>query len=130
MKNATSSHRGFYYGWVIVIVSFLTMSLVSPIGSMFQLFYHAFEDEFHWSHASISGIYGLHQFLNGAISPLVGYLLDRFGPRRVMPFGALMLGIGLAASSEISALWQLYVTFGVIAAFGVAMLQSVPNTAV
>lgn len=118
----------FYYGWVIVAVCFITMSLVSPIGTMFQLFYQAFEDQFHWSHGSTSGIFGLHQFLNGAISPLVGWLLDRYGPRRVMPIGALFLGLGLALSSQVSALWQLYLTFGVVAACGVAMLQSVPNT--
>jgi MFS family permease len=130
MKTESSASSGIYYGWIVVMVSFITMSLVSPIGTMFQLFYRALEDEFHWSHASISGIYGLHQFLDGAISPLVGYLLDRFGPRRVMPFGALILGIALATSSQIASLWQLYLTFGVVGAFGVAMLQSVPNTAV
>ena len=80
-----------YYGWVIVTVAFITMSLVSPIGTLFRLFYQAFKDQFAWSHASISGIYGLHQFLNGAISPLVGWLIDRYGPRRVMPVGALFL---------------------------------------
>lgn len=122
--------RPIHYGWLVVAVSFVTISLVSPIGTTFQLFYQALKDQYHWSHASISGIYGLHQFLNGAISPLVGWLLDRYGPRRTMPIGALILGIGLALSSQISAIWQLYLTFGVVAAFGVAMLQSVPNTAV
>ncbi len=122
--------RGIYYGWVVVAVSFVTMSLVSPIGTTFQLFYQALKEQFHWSHASLSGVYGLHQFLNGAISPLVGWLLDRYGARRVMPTGALLLGIGLALSSQVTALWQLYITFGLVAAFGVAMLQSVPNTAV
>jgi MFS family permease len=129
MRNRLTSSSGFYYGWMIVAVSFITMSLVSPIGTMFQLFYQAFENQFHWRHASISGIFGVHQFLNGAISPLVGWLLDRYGPRRVMPIGALIIGVGLALSSQVSALWQLYVTFGVVAACGVAMLQSVPNTA-
>ena len=119
-----------HYGWLVVVVSFITLSLVSPIGTTFQLFYRALKDQYHWSHASISGIYGLHQFLNGAISPLVGWLLDRYGPRRMMPVGALILGLGLALSSQINALWQLYVTFGIVTALGVAMLQSVPNTAV
>jgi len=122
--------RPIHYGWLVVAVSFVTISLVSPIGTTFQLFYQALKDQYHWSHAGISGIYGLHQFLNGAISPLVGWLLDRYGPRRTMPIGALILGVGLALSSQISAIWQLYLTFGVVAAFGVAMLQSVPNTAV
>ncbi|HKY05174.1 MAG TPA: MFS transporter, partial [Blastocatellia bacterium] len=125
-----SQSRKLYYGWVIVGVSFITMSLVSPIGTLFRLFYQAFKDQFEWSHASISGIYGLHQFLNGAISPLVGLMIDRYGPRRVMPVGALLLGAGLAASSQVNSLWQLYVTFGLIAAFGVATLQSVPNVAI
>jgi MFS family permease len=122
--------RSIHYGWLVVAVAFVTVSLVSPIGTTFQLFYQALKEQYHWSHASISGIYGLHQFLNGAISPLVGWLLDRYGPRRTMPVGALILGSGLALSSQVSALWQLYLTFGVVAAIGVAMLQSVPNTAV
>lgn len=119
-----------YYGWVVVGVSFATMSLVSPIGTLFQLFYQALKEEFHWSHGSISGIYAVHQFLNGAVSPLVGWLLDRYGPRRIMPIGALVIGIALAASSQITALWQLYLTFGVVAALGVSLLHSVPNTAI
>jgi MFS family permease len=130
MESETTARRRFYYGWVIVAVAFVTMSLVSPIGTMFQLFYQALKEQFQWSHASISGIYGMHMLLNGAMSPLVGWLLDRFGPRRMMPAGAVILGLGLALSSQITALWQLYLTFGVIAAGGVAMLQSVPNTAV
>jgi len=119
-----------YYGWIIVAVAFVTMSLVSPIGTLFRLFYQAFKEQFGWSHGSISGIYGLHQLLNGAISPFVGWLIDRYGPRRVMPVGALILGLGLAASSQVNSLWQLYFTFGIVAAFGVATLQSVPNVAV
>ncbi|MGH9902851.1 MAG: MFS transporter, partial [Pyrinomonadaceae bacterium] len=119
-----------HYGWVVVAVSFVTMSLVSPIGTTFQLFYQALKEQFQWSHAGISGIYGLHQFLNGAVSPFVGGLLDRYGARRVMPLGALIVGIGVAASSQVTSLWQLYVTFGLVTAFGVAMLQSVPNAAV
>ena len=122
--------RRIHYGWLVVAVSFVTMSLVSPIGTTFQLFYQALKDQYHWSHASISGIYGLHQFLNGAISPLVGWLLDRYGPRRMMPLGALIIGLGLVLSSRIGTLWQLYITFGIVTAIGVSMLQSVPNTAV
>ncbi|HXG68631.1 MAG TPA: MFS transporter [Blastocatellia bacterium] len=125
-----SIRRKIYYGWVIVAVAFVTMSLVSPIGTLFRLFYQAFKEQFAWSHGSISGVYGMHQLLNGALSPLVGLLLDRYGPRRLMPVGALILGLGLALSSQVNALWQLYVTFGIIAAFGVATLQSVPNVAV
>lgn len=119
-----------YYGWVIVAVTFVTMSVASPIATTFQLFYQAFKDQFQWSHASISGVLGVHQFLNGALSPLVGWALDRYGPRRLMPIGALIAGIGLAASSQVNALWQLYVTFGIVAAIGISMIQSVPNAVV
>src|SRR5262249_50798979 len=130
MESRAELKRGLYYGWIVVGVSFITMSLVSPIGTLFQLFYQALIDQFHWSHRSISGIYGLHQFFNGAISPVVGSLPDRSVPRRIMPLGSLLLGLCLAATSQIPAPWQLYITFGLVAAFGVAMLQSVPNTAI
>lgn len=113
-----------------MVVSFVTVSLVSPVGTTFQLFYQAFKQQFQWSHTSISGVFGLHQFLNGAISPVIGWLLDRFGSRRIMPVGALILGSGLILTSQIERLWQLYITFGVVAAVGVAMIQSIPNTVV
>jgi MFS family permease len=40
------------------------------------------------------------------------------------------VGAGLVLSSQIDTLWQLYITFGIVTAVGVSMLQSVPNTAV
>src|SRR6185437_5593789 len=41
-----------------------------------------------------------------------GHLADRFGPRRIAAIGAVTIGVGLAATSQISHLWAAYITYG------------------
>jgi MFS family permease len=59
--------------------------------------------------------------------PLVGWLIDRFGTRKVMPFGVIVLTIGVLSSSSISSLWQLYLFYGVLMAAGVTHIGFIPN---
>src|SRR5712691_3593226 len=109
-----------YYGWVVVAVSFVTMAIVSPAWFSFPLFYPAVLDEFSWKRAATAGVFSLNLLISAIVSPLVGLLIDRFGPRVVMPIGALLFAAGLVGSSQIHELWQFYVSMGVVAAVGFA----------
>ena len=119
-----------YYGWVIVAVSFVTMATVSPAWFSFPLFYPAILEAFGWKRAATAGVFSLNLLVSAIVSPLVGLLIDRFGPRIVMPIGALLFAVGLVGSSRIQGLWQFYVWLGVVAAVGFAAVQIVPNTAI
>ena len=63
-------------------------------------------------------------------APLVGILIDKFGPRRVIPPGIIVLCAGLALSAHVHSLGQLYLFYGVIAAFGVTFISISPYSAV
>jgi MFS family permease len=89
------------------------------MGALFSLavFFKPIEDTMQWSRSGISGIALVNWLAMGLGSLVWGMLSDRFGSRRVTTLGGLLLGLGLVLSSEVSTLWQLYVTFGVMVGF-------------
>lgn len=117
----------FYYGWVIVAVSLVTVTLSSSMRSSFSVFYVAILRDFGWGRAESAGAMSL-AMMTAAVGGLgAGWLVDRLGPRRLIPLGAVLLSLGLLASSSVHELWQLYVSFGLLTAGGVACLWYVPQ---
>ncbi|MGH9901024.1 MAG: MFS transporter [Pyrinomonadaceae bacterium] len=119
-----------YYGWVVVAVCFAVMTLISPVVAAFSIFYVAVIRDLGWSRGDTAIAMSIYLVVNGLAAPFAGGLIDRYGPRKVMPVGALVTAGALAWLSQVTALWQLYVAFGVIAAAGCAMLHIVPLTTV
>src|SRR5262245_18129850 len=70
-----------------------------------------------WSRAEISGIALLNWIAMGLGSFVWGMLSDRIGTRVVTAVGGGMLALGLVLSSQVTVLWQLYVTFGLVVGF-------------
>jgi len=125
----SETNQKLYYGWIVVAVSFVTMAITSPAWFSFSLFYPPILEEFGWTRAATSSVYSLNLLVSGALSPVIGLLIDRYGPRIVMPLGALLLAAGFVGSSQIHALWHFYVWFGVIGAIGICGVQVVPHAA-
>ncbi len=119
-----------YYGWVVVAACFVVIALVSPIISSFSVFYVAVLNDFKWSRGSTAIALSLHLVIGGLASPFAGNLIDKYGPRRVMPFGAVLTAGALMWLSQSTALWHFYVAFGVVAAIGSVMLHIVPLTTI
>jgi MFS family permease len=116
------------YGWVIVGISATVNSLAWSVRSTFALFYVALLGEFGWRRGDAALGYSLSWLLLLLFSPLFGRLSDRWGARVVVPFGGLLLASALVLTGQANALWQYYVTFGVLGAAGIAALQT-PATA-
>ncbi|MGD1215399.1 MAG: MFS transporter [Terriglobales bacterium] len=117
---------GIYYGWVILAACFAIITLDSGVISSFPIFYVSVMREFHWSRGITAIAMSLHLLVNGAASPLIGWIMDRFGPRLAMPVGALITAGGLFWLSRANSLWHFYAAFGILAAVGSAMLHLVP----
>ncbi len=119
-----------YYGWVIVAVCFVVIALVAPLQSSFSIFYVAVLNDFNWSRSSTAGILALHLVLNGLMGPFAGGFIDRYGPKLVMPAGAVITAVALLWLSWSTKQWHFYVAFGVIAAVGSTMIHIVPLTTI
>jgi MFS family permease len=108
----------FHFGWVIVGVSFITLGLAYGVWYSFSVFFVALLGEFGWSRSLAAGAFSLFVIVHSLMAPFVGGMVDRFGPRRVILLGSLILGMGLALSSLTSTWWNYYIFFGVITAGG------------
>ncbi len=84
----------------------------------YTVFLIAFIEAFGWTRAESSLAYSVSQMITGATSPLVGVLVDRLGPKRLVLIGGVLLAIGLLASSQANALWQVVVLYGVLMTLG------------
>lgn len=119
-----------FYGWIVVGISLLTLTISYGTRSSFSIFFVAMLEEFHWSRAALGAAFSLHSMVSAIGVPLGGALIDRFGPRRVFPIGAAVLALGLIAISRIHSLWQFYLCFGLIMALGRSILSTGPNSAI
>jgi MFS family permease len=84
----------------------------------YAVFLLAFIEEFRWSRAETSIAYSVSQLVAGGSSPLVGALVDRLGPRRLLVLGGVLLFAGLAGCALISALWQDVLFYGIVMTIG------------
>lgn len=108
----------FYYGWVIVMVTFVTMGVGVNARTAFSLLYPPILDEFGWSRGVTAGAFSFGFIVSGIMSPLIGRLMDRAGPLAVMELGVMLMAAGLLLAPFTSQPWHLYVTIGVLVGGG------------
>jgi len=108
----------FFYGWVIVGIAALTLTLIYGVRYAFSVFYVSILDEFGWSRAATATIFSANVIVYGVTAPLFGTLLDRFGPRRLLPLGAALISLATVASSVADQIWHFYILFGVMVGLG------------
>lgn len=108
------------YGWVVLGAAFIIITMAIGTLFAFAVFLKPLEDSMSWKRSSLSAIALLNWIAMGLGSFASGYLSDRFGTRRVVLAGGLLVGGGLILSGRVEALWQLHVTFGVLVGFGVS----------
>ncbi len=105
------------------------LSLFSIVGIMFYglpFFYDFWVKEFDWSRATVTSGNAFAKVSVGLLGFFAGWLIDRFGPRRLMLTGILMGGIALVGLSTVSSLWQFYL-FYVFNALGYMCAGPLPN---
>jgi len=119
----------FFYGYVILALCFANMIVMRGVNGAFGVYYLALLDEFSWSRSDGATVASANFFVYAVASPLVGLAFDRFGPRVLMPLGALLVGVGLVISSFANSLWELYVSYGIITALGQGALSFVGHNA-
>jgi len=107
--------KKIFYGWWIVLASSLINLYVGGIVFFgFTAFFQPIREEFGWSYTQISLAASLRGLENSIFSPLAGFLVDRLGPRRLMLWGAITVGLGLILLSLTQSLAMFYASFMLI----------------
>lgn len=121
---ATGSQR-LHYAWVIVTVASLICMITSPVRFAISMLvpYLQSPQGFGWSYFAISIAFALQWFATALISPLVGWLGDRYGVRRTMLLGAYLFVMGMVLTGSMTHLWHFYLSFGVLLAIPLTIYQ-------
>lgn len=113
--------------WLVAGMAFVVLGISRGIHTSFGVFNVALLDTFGWSRGATAGIFSIVLVVDAVLSPVVGYLLDRYGTRRIALAGCFALVFGLLLSSQVTALWQLYISFGLVLAVGFTFAGMVPH---
>lgn len=104
----------------------LTLALAYGIWYSYSVILVALLEEFGWSRSVLAGAFSVFTLLHGGVNPLIGALCARFRPLRVTAAGGGAIAAALFADSFIASPVQLYLAFGVLTAFAVALAGWVP----
>ncbi|MDD5289174.1 MAG: MFS transporter [Dehalococcoidales bacterium] len=111
-----------FYGNIIVLFSFIIQMIAWGTQFSFGVFLKTVSSEFEWTRAAISGAYAVNTLLIGVFGIFAGKLSDRYGPRLVLTVCGLLTGLGYLLMSQINAIWQMYLLYGVLISAGMACI--------
>jgi MFS family permease len=89
----------FYYGWLVVAVVFVTMAVGVNARTAFSLLFPPILEEFGWDRAVTAGAFSFGFLVSAFLSPALGRMMDRRGPRTVSLIGVAATAGGLLLST-------------------------------
>ncbi len=121
----------FFYGWVIVAVSALAEATAFGAGNVsFGVFLKSMSEDLQWSRTSITGALTVQSLAHLFVSPILGPLVDLYGPRVIMSWGAIVAGASYVAMGHVSEIWQFYLFFALGTVLGLHEIGSLVTTTV
>ena len=111
-----------FFAWVVLIIAFISMVVCWGAWYSFGIFLKPLLEEFGCTRAMATGPTVLFHLFHGLFSIYLGSIVGRYGPKKVIPlFGALM-GVGFISVSQATKLWHFYLSYGLIAGIGSAVV--------
>ena len=131
MNSDCDGRPKYFYGWVIVAVMAATGAVSMGMGSLnFGLFIKPMGDELGIGRAAFGWAQTARMGASSATSPLIGWLIDRYGSRVMLPVAALATGVALIGLAYVTTSWHLVVLFVVMGLVGMsgpgALVTTVP----
>ncbi len=108
----------FFYGWLVVAVVFVTMGIGVNARTAFSLLFPPLIEEFGWDRGVTAGAFSFGFLVSAVMSPTLGRLMDRVGPRAVNELGVVLMAGGLLLAPLTTEPWHLYATLGVLVGAG------------
>jgi predicted MFS family arabinose efflux permease len=133
MTRFTSEHDARYEGWRVALASSVGVfvSFASLLVYTFGILLKPLVEEFGWSRAAVSAAFGIAAMTVAVCSPLLGYLLDRVSPRRILVPCMAVFGCAFASLALLTPhIWHLYATFFIMGIVGNGTAQMAYSRAV
>lgn len=126
--NRTLAATPFFYGWVVVAIVFITMGIGVNVRTAFSLLYPAILDEFGWDRGTTAAAFTLGFVFAGAISPLLGKIMDAIDSRFLISASAVCVSLGMVLATYSTEPWHIYGTLGLLVVGSGIMLTYVGHS--
>ena len=122
---------GIFYGWIMLAGAILGLATYGSLFTYgFSTYFLPIQKALSTNRAALSLGFSFTRIESALLGPIEGYLVDHYGPRRIILVGYLLMGAGFIAFSTISTLTSFYIAFAFIA-FGASLSGFLPmSTAV
>lgn len=119
-NNTVATKPGFFYGYVVVIATFIIMTVSWGVYFSFGVFFKPVLTEFGWNRAVTSGAYALSMIVQGVGGIMAGAIADRVGSRILLLAAGVIVGLGYIATSQVSEVWHFYLLQGLMVGIGIS----------
>jgi sugar phosphate permease len=115
IQDVNQKHSRVFYGWYLVgACVFIILYTGGVVHFGFTAVFEPVADEFGWSYAQISLASSLRGLEMGLLAPLMGLLVDRLGPRRLIFTGGILMSLGFLLLSRVSSIATFYGAFALL----------------
>lgn len=114
---------------LVVCIGFVSNFAARGVVDTYMVFMLPLEHEFGWSHADLTRVYSVYLITLGVMSPFTGAILDGWGPRISYLAGLCLMAAAMLLASQTSAMWQLYLSIGVMCGMSSSLMGMVPAAA-
>jgi OFA family oxalate/formate antiporter-like MFS transporter len=118
-QNPVAKKRTIFYGWIIVACVFVILFVAFGSAYSFSTFFESLQMEFNTSRSSVSFVFSIAGFIYFSLGALSGQIADRFGSRRVIIFGVLVVSISFLSASRVQSMGQIYAVYGLGIGIGI-----------
>jgi MFS family permease len=133
-RHKNSGSYSVFYGWWIVLAATLIMALMGTFSYYgMGVFFNSIREDLGWHAAALGGALSLARVQGGVLAPLMGFLIDKYGSRKLMFIGVMFSGAGFILLSQTMTLVYFYIVFiflvqgGLSAGMGNAPTAAVAN---
>lgn len=124
------SPDGIFYGWWIVAGGSILTAMGAGLNFYgFSAFFYPLTVEFGWSRSVLSGVFALARLEGGFLGPIEGFLIDKYGPRKMMFIGIPLMGFGFVLLATVNSLLSLYLVYIFTITLGSSLGTFAPATA-
>ncbi len=114
-----------HYAWVVAGAAFATLVAAAAFRAAPGPLMVPLHEDAGWSIVTMSAAVSVNLVLYGLTAPFAAALMERFGLRRVVAAGLLLIAAGAGLSVLATAAWQLVFTWGVLIGLGTGSMALV-----
>src|SRR3954454_18542209 len=101
------------FRWLQLVIGIACMVMIANLQYGWTLFVLPIDAKYHWGRAAIQVAFSIFVLTETWLVPVEGWFVDRFGPKLVVLFGGILVGIAWAMNAFADSLTLLYVAAAV-----------------